>query len=85
MTDKEIVEDMILSQKMIATAYNTFANECVNQQLRADFLNILRDEHNIQQSVYEQMQKRGWVSTSSAEKEKIDTVYSKFNNINQDL
>lgn len=85
MTDKEIMEDIILSQKSVADAYNNFANECVNQQLRTDFLNILRDEHSIQQNVYEQMQKRGWVINSKAEKERIDAVYSKFNNINQNL
>lgn len=85
MTDREIMDDVLSSQKMITTSYNTFTNECVNQQLRTDFLNILRDEHNIQQNVFDQMQKRGWYSPTPAEQQKINTAYTKFSNINQNL
>lgn len=85
MTDKEIMDDILSSQKMITGTYNTFTNECVNQQLRTDFLNILRDEHNIQQTVFDQMKTRGWYSPASAEQQKISTAYTKFSNIQQTL
>ena len=85
MTDKEIMEDILSSQKFVSDVYNTFTNECVNQQLRTDFLNILREEHNIQQSVYDQMKTRGWYSPAQAEQQKISAAYTKFSNIKQTL
>ena len=45
MGTKEILEDALMSQKHITEGYNTFAGECVNEQLRHAFLNILDDEH----------------------------------------
>ena len=44
-SEKEILQDGMISQKHIAESYNTFAGECVNEQLRSTFLNILDDEH----------------------------------------
>lgn len=85
MTDKEIMEDILSSQKLITNTYNTYSNECVNQQLRTDLLNILREEHNIQQSVYDQMKMRGWYSTEQTEQQKISAAYTKFSNIQQSL
>ena len=85
MSDKEIMEDILSSQKFVSDVYNTFTNECVNQQLRTDLLNILREEHNIQQSVYDQMKTRGWYSPARAEQQKITAAYTKFSNIKQTL
>ncbi len=85
LTDKEIMEDVLSSQKHITGTYNTFTNECVNQNLRTDFLNILRDEHNLQQSVFDQMQTRGWYAPAQAEQQKVDAAYTKFSNISQTL
>lgn len=85
MTDKEIMQDILSSQKLVADTYNTYTNECVNQQLRTDFLNILREEHNIQQSVYDQMKTRGWYSPAQAEQQKVTDAYTKFSNIQQTL
>ena len=85
MSDKEIMEDILMSQKFISNAYNTVTNECINQQLRTDFLNILREEHNIQQSVYDQIKTRGWFSPAQAETQKISAAHTKFRNILQTL
>lgn len=46
-TDKEILDDILSSQKHITDIYNTFSNECVNQQLQSDMLKILGEEHNM--------------------------------------
>ena len=54
--EKEILNDFIISQKLISSSYNTFAGECVNEQLRNAFLNILDDEHAIQANIFENMQ-----------------------------
>lgn len=85
MSDREIMDDILASQKHIASAYNISSNECVNQQLRADLLNILRDEHSMQQTVFEQMSTRGWYCPASADIQKVSAAYTKFSLIQQSL
>jgi spore coat protein CotF len=78
MGDKELMNDSIASQKHIEGAYNTYANECVNPALRTDFLNILKEEHDIQAELFSEMQKRGWYQTKPAEQSDINQSKQKF-------
>lgn len=80
-TDREIMDDILSSQKHISDGYNTFSNECVNQQLQNDMLNILKEEHSIQFTVFEEMQKRGWYSPGAAQAQMINETKTKFENI----
>ena len=81
MDDKAYMEDSLTSQKTITSTYNTFTNECEHPNLRTDFLNILKEEHNIQNDIYTQMSQRGWYSPTQADQTKIDTVKQKFTSI----
>lgn len=80
-TDREIMDDVLTSQKHITDVYNTFSNECVNQQLQADMMSILKEEHNMQFDVFSDMQKRGWYSPAAAEQQKVTEAKSKFEGI----
>ena len=80
-SDREIMDDVLTSQKHITGSYNTFTNACVNKQLQTDMLNILKEEHTIQFSVFNEMQKRGWYSPCAAEMQKINETKTKFENI----
>lgn len=85
LSDQEIMEDVLASQKSITGVYNTFSNECVHQPLREDFLNILREEHNMQASVFTEMEKRGWYNPAPAEAQMVEQAKTKFTNIGQSL
>jgi len=76
--DKEILNDSLLSQKQITASYNTFAGECVSEQLKNAFLNILDDEHRIQSGIFRDMQSRGWYQTEQAPQQKIQQTKQKF-------
>lgn len=80
-TDREIMDDVLSSQKHITGVYNTFSNECVNAQLQADMMNILKEEHNMQFDVFADMQKRGWYSPATAEQQKVTETKTKFQSI----
>ncbi len=80
-TDREIMDDVLSSQKHITDVYNTFSNECVNQQLQSDMVNILKEEHNIQFTVFSEMQKRGWYSPEAAQAQMINNTKTKFEGI----
>ena len=81
LTDREIMDDVLTSQKHITGVYNKFSNECVNQQLQADMMTILKEEHNMQFDVFSDMQKRGWYSPAAAEQQKVTETKTKFQGI----
>ena len=80
MQDKEIMDDVLASEKAITGSYNIFTNECATQQIRDEFLNILNEEHQIQADVFDEMKKRGWYPTPNAEQKMIDQAKQKFQN-----
>lgn len=85
LTDREIMDDILTSQKHITSVYNTFSNECVNQKLQDDMLRILKEEHSIQFSVFGDMQKKGWYNPCAAQAQMIDETKTKFENIAKQL
>jgi spore coat protein CotF len=78
MGDKELLQDSLLSQKTMTGSYNTFAGECVNEQLRGAFLNILDDEHRIQADIFSNMQSRGWYQVEAADQQKVQNTKQKY-------
>lgn len=78
MSDKEIINDSLATQKFIASGYNTYAGECSNINLKNDMINILAEEHAIHADLFNEMQARGWYQTETADQQKINTVKSKF-------
>jgi len=78
MTEKDILQDCISNQKYVTNNYNTFAGECVNEQLRSAFLNILDDEHRIQADIFNDMSSNGWYQTTPADQQQLQQVKQKF-------
>lgn len=81
MGDVEMMDDSIASQKLISSSYNTFANECATPNLRDEFLNILKDEHQIQAEIFTEMQKRGWYQITPADQNQITQAKQKYQNM----
>ena len=81
MQDKEMLEDVLTSQKQITGLYNTYANECATTAIRDEMMNILHDEHDIQADIFMEMQKRGWYPTPMAEEQKIQSTKQKLLNM----
>lgn len=78
LTQKDILQDCLASQKQAAATYNTFAGECVNEQLRTTMLNILDDEHKIQADIFSAMQTNGWYQVEPADQNKVQQARQKF-------
>ena len=80
MQDQERVTDLILAEKKMGSNYDIFASECVNIQLRDDFLKIFNQGHKTQTDLFKMAQSKGWYSVEQAPANKIDTAYQKFSN-----
>lgn len=76
--DKEILTDVLSSQKFVTDGYNSFANECATPAVKADFMNILNEEHQIQGEIFTEMQSRGWYPVEAADQNKINQAKQKY-------
>lgn len=81
MGDVEMMNDSIASQKLISSSYDTYANECATPNLRDEFLNILKDEHQIQAEIFGEMQKRGWYQIQQADQNQVTQAKQKYQNM----
>ena len=76
--DKEMLADLLSSQRQITSQYNTHAGECKCENLRDTFLNILREEHSIQSSIFNESHSRGWYPTKEAPAADINAARQQF-------
>lgn len=79
MNDQERITDLILSEKKMTANYNTFASECVDPQLRGEYLGILNKSHQTQSELFRATQSKGWYTVEQAPQSKISEAYNKFN------
>jgi len=77
-SEKEMLDDMLSSQKFVTDGYNTFASECATPIIKTEFINILTEEHQIQNEIFMEMQKRGWYQTEAADQNKVCQAEQKF-------
>ena len=80
MNDQEWVTDLILGEKKMSGNYDTYASECVNMQLRDQFLQILNQGHATQSDLFRKAQSKGWYQVEQAPASKVDTAYQKYSN-----
>ena len=74
MEDKEILTDLLNTEKELSALLNTFASECASPKLRTTFLNILDESHMSQTKLFDCMQKNGYYQVKNATKEQIKQV-----------
>ena len=79
MTEKDILLDCLSSEKYTTSNYNTWASECVSEQLRSAFLNILDDEHRISADIFNEMSSKGWYPVQPADQQQVQQVKQKYN------
>ena len=81
MNDQERITDLLLTEKKMSANYNEFASECVNQQLRSQFLDLLNKGQSIQSELFQAAQSRGWYQTTPADGAQINQAFQKFSNM----
>ena len=65
--DREIMEDVLASQRQMTAEYNAAANQCASSALQSEFMTLLGEEQQIQMELFQEMQKRGWQTVQSGQ------------------
>ncbi len=77
-TEKEILGDALATQKAATSQFNMSANECVHEELRQTMMNILKDEHDISQEVFNMMHAQGMYPTPAADAKKVEELKQQY-------
>ena len=78
MPDKDLILDVLSSQKFVTAGYSTTANECATKCVREEMLSLLKEEHDIQADIFTEAHNRGWYPTMPAEQPKIDQAKQRY-------
>jgi len=77
--EKDRLTDALITEKYIASGYNLAALESANNQIMDAFSGILRDVHQIQHEIFNEMNSRGWYQPKAANPNDISQNISKWN------
>ncbi len=77
-SEKEILGDALKAQKAATSEFNLSANECAHEELRQTMMMLLREEHDMQQEVYEMMHAKGYYPAPDADMQKVAAVKQQF-------
>lgn len=78
MSEQEILTDLLTIEKHSTSTYNTFITESTCANLRQNLKNILTEEHNIHENLYNIMNQKGWYPTSDAEALEVQKLKGKY-------
>lgn len=77
-TEKEILGDALSTQKATTELFNKVSNECVHEDIRETLLDILEEEHEIQQDVFIMMHEQGLYPTPAADEKKVQQLKQQY-------
>ena len=78
MTDKEYIEDVLLTAKTLTGMYHYATQESSTEGLHNQFKCNLNDSIAMQHRIFASMQQNGWYPTQAAEQQQINQVRSKY-------
>ncbi len=78
MGEKELVTDLLNSEKLLCNTYNTAIVEAATPQIRENFKTVLMDQFDIQNTVFMAMNAKGWYPVSPAEQNKIQQTRDQY-------
>ena len=66
MNEKELMQDLLTSEKQVVSAYSTGITETSCQNLRNTLVNNFRNAQDVQFKVFDAMKQKGWYPTKDA-------------------
>jgi spore coat protein CotF len=76
--DQQIMHDFLSGEKYLAAMINSFLAECATPEMRQTLCAILNDTHSAAQTLFEEMNSRGWYPVTKAEEQKITQTKQQY-------
>lgn len=81
LSERDLLFDLISSEKKICSDYNNALMESSCPVLRDIFSQCLSNSQRNEFSLYDAIDKRGWIKTKLVSDREVRDVYDKFSNI----
>ena len=78
MTDREYMDDILLTSKTISNLYHYAVQESPTDELHYQFKDILNQSLEMQHQIFSVMQQKGWYKNEVADTQKINTAKNNF-------
>ncbi|NLT57721.1 MAG: spore coat protein [Clostridiales bacterium] len=78
MSDKEYMQDVLMTAKTLTGVYHYATQESSTEQVHSQFKTNLNDSLAMQHNIFCAMQQNGWYPQQQAEAKQINQVKSKF-------
>jgi len=85
LTEQEMMNDALSSEKQIISAYGTFLAESTCENLRQEMAKIINDKQQIQYEIFDTMKQKGWYNVKNANLNDVQMAAQKYQNIKQNM
>ncbi len=76
--DRDMMADFLMMQKFLCQSYSAAASQAAGEQLRGDLIDLLREEHMLEASACEHMNRRGWYQPRPASQADLSRARSRY-------
>ena len=76
--DQARATDLLMSEKMLASAYNAFCSEAATPAVKSCLCSLLTDEQSMGERLFGEMKSRSWYTVEAAEDSKVTEAKQKF-------
>ncbi len=82
LSEKELLKDLIISEKQLVSTYNDAIIQSSSHNLRKIFSKCLLNAQDVQYSIYDSLNKRGWNNVDMVNEKKIENLLLKYDKKN---
>ncbi len=76
--DRELLVSALAMERGAAGSYEALAGQCFTPEVRQKLLFLLGEEHAIEEGLWEELTKRGWLSAPAVRSRRLAAVLEKY-------
>ncbi len=84
-SEREIMNDVLSSEKQMITAYGTYLAESTCENLRSELVKIINEKQQLQYQVFDTMRQKGWYNVKNANLNEVQNSTQKFQGMQQQM
>jgi spore coat protein CotF len=85
LTDKDILQDLLTTEKQVVSSYSTGITETSCPNLRNTLINNFKSAQDTQYKIFDTMRQKGWYQTKDAPDNEVQQLKTESSQMMQEL
>ena len=85
MTEKDLMQDLLATEKQVISAYSTGITESSCQNLRNTLIDNFKNDQNIQYKLFDAMKQKGWYPIKDAPDNEVQQLKNEASQMMNEL